>query len=84
MELSKACSYGLTAVCVLGKSEGLVKAERIARQYDIPREYLLKVMQKLGEAGIVKGKRGPHGGLSLARPTTKITMQTHMMAQCRS
>ncbi len=31
-------------------------------------------MQQLVRARILQSKRGPHGGFSLARPATKITM----------
>ena len=37
-------------------------------------EYLLKLLQQLVRANVLRSKRGPRGGFSLAKPTKKITM----------
>jgi Rrf2 family protein len=37
-------------------------------------EYLLKILQQLVRANVLRSKRGPRGGFSLAKPTNKITM----------
>ena len=37
-------------------------------------EYLLKILQQMVRANILRSKRGPRGGFSLARPLKKISM----------
>jgi Rrf2 family protein len=49
-------------------------SQTIAKQYNIHSEYLLKIMQQLAKANVLRSKRGPHGGYSLARLPKKITM----------
>ncbi len=49
-------------------------SQAIAKQYNIPIEYLLKIMQQLVMANVLRSKRGPRGGFSLARSPEKITM----------
>ena len=49
-------------------------SQDIAREYDIPLEYLLKILQQLVRAHVLKSKRGPSGGFSLAKPASRISM----------
>jgi Rrf2 family protein len=41
---------------------------------DIPYAFLLKIMNRLAQAGILRSKRGPHGGFSLAIPAQEISL----------
>ena len=41
---------------------------------NIPVEYLLKILQQLVKANILKSKRGPRGGFSMAKKPTQISM----------
>jgi Rrf2 family protein len=56
------------------QGDGVVLSQDISKQYDIPLEYLLKILQQLVRANVLRSKRGPRGGFSLAKPTNKITM----------
>ena len=49
-------------------------SQSVSKEYDIPLEYLLKILQQLVRANVLRSKRGPRGGFSLAKPTNKITM----------
>ena len=40
----------------------------------MPLEYLLKILGQLVRANILRSKRGPRGGFSLARAAKKISM----------
>ena len=51
-----------------------VLSAKISKQYNIPIEYLLKIMHQLVRAGILRSKRGPKGGFTLAKPASKITL----------
>ncbi len=49
-------------------------SQDISKKYNIPLEYLLKILQQLVKANILRSKRGPRGGFSLARPIKKISL----------
>jgi len=76
MRVSSSVSYGLLAVGYVAqhKDKNLVLSQDVAKEYDIPLEYLLKIMQQMVRGQILRSKRGPRGGFSLARPLNKITM----------
>jgi Rrf2 family protein len=56
------------------QGDGVVLSQNISKQYDIPLEYLLKILQQLVRANVLRSKRGPRGGFSLAKLPNKITM----------
>ena len=68
--------HGLLAVYYLAKNQSkkLVITQSIADDYNIPPEYLYKILQNLVKVGILKSKRGPGGGFLLAKSPKKITM----------
>ncbi len=76
MKLNRSTGHGLLAVAYIAqnKDQGLIVSQDVSKKYNIPLEYLLKIMQQLVKARILQSKRGPRGGFSLARPATKITM----------
>lgn len=49
-------------------------APQIAEISKVPVDYLFKVLQALARAGLVTGQRGKHGGYSLARAGSAITI----------
>ena len=76
MRVSRSTAYALLAVGYIAKKhgDGLVPAEDISQKYDIPLEYLLKILQQLVRADVLRSKRGPRGGFSLAKTTDKISL----------
>lgn len=76
MRVSRSTGYALLAVGYIAKHQGngVVLSQDVSRQYDIPLEYLLKILQQLVRANVLRSKRGPRGGFSLAKPANKITM----------
>lgn len=76
MRISRSTGYALLAVGYITKNQsgGLVMSQDIAREYDIPLEYLLKILQQLVRAHVLKSKRGPSGGFCLAKPASRISM----------
>ena len=76
MRPTSSTKYALLAVGYVAQQKGknLVISQDVAKTYGIPLEYLLKIMQELAKAQILRSKRGPRGGFSLARPLSKITM----------
>lgn len=76
MRVSRSTGYALLAVGYIAKNQGdgVVLSQDISSQYDIPLEYLLKILQQLVRANVLRSKRGPRGGFSMAKPANKITM----------
>ena len=76
MRISRSTGYALLAVGYIAKhhQEGIVLSQNISKEYNMPLEYLLKILQQLVKSNVLRSKRGPRGGFSLARPAKKISM----------
>ena len=76
MKISRSTGYALLAVGYIAqhKDQRIILSQDISKKYDIPLEYLLKILQQLVRANVLHSKRGPRGGFSLAEPVKKITM----------
>ncbi len=51
-----------------------VPAQAIGERQGIPARYLEQILAKLRKAELVRSKRGPGGGYSLARPAAEISV----------
>jgi Rrf2 family protein len=76
MKLSLKTRYGFLAMGYIAahQEDGEVGAEAIARAYHIPRYSVLKVLEQLVKGGVVRSKRGPHGGFVLNKKAEEITL----------
>lgn len=76
MKISRSTGYALLAVNYIckHKDQDIILSQNIAKEYDIPLEYLLKILQQLVKANVLRSKRGPRGGFSLAKSPTKISL----------
>ncbi len=76
MKLNRSTGYALLAVGYIAKHQDkkLIISNAISEKYDIPLEYLLKILQQLVKANILRSKRGPRGGFSLAKAPSKISL----------
>ena len=76
MRISRSTGYALLAAGYIAQhqKQNVVLSQSIAKEYNIPLEYLLKILQQLVRANVLNSKRGPRGGFSLAKPAKKITM----------
>jgi Rrf2 family protein len=76
MKISRSTGYALLALGYIAKNQDqkIILSQTISKEYDIPLEYLLKIMQQMVRAGILRSKRGPRGGFSIAQSPKKISM----------
>ena len=76
MRISRSTGYAMLAVGYLAQhqKQKIVLSQDISKKYNIPLEYLLKILQQLVKANLLRSKRGPRGGFSLARPLRKMTL----------
>lgn len=78
MQVSRKIDYALRAVIHLAGEEGgdrVCAVGEIAAQERIPRQFLEKIIQHLIRGGLVRSRRGPHGGYVLARPAERMTFR---------
>lgn len=76
LRLSKKLLFAIEAVVDVAYNAGPVpvRSTDISRRQGIPRRYLEQVLQQLVHHGVLSGQRGPRGGYTLARESTKISV----------
>lgn len=75
MKLTRFTDYALRVLIYLGlQQDGRVTIREISEAYDISRNHLMKVVSNLTRLGYLDARRGPGGGLSLARPASEINI----------
>lgn len=75
MRLTRFTDYALRVLIYLAANdEQPATIARIAAQFGISRNHLMKVVPELVQQGYVIGQRGKGGGLQLARPPEEINV----------
>ena len=76
MKVSRSTGYGIIAMGYIAKHQNkpIILSQDIAEEYNIPLEYLLKILQQMVRADILRSKRGPRGGFSLAKSLKKVSL----------
>jgi Rrf2 family cysteine metabolism transcriptional repressor len=76
MMFSTKAEYGVRVMAHLAATDGSgpVSLGVIAEAEGLPLAYLEHLVQRLRRAGLVESRRGAHGGYSLSRPASTITM----------
>ncbi len=76
MQLGKASAYGAFATLYIAEHEtgGPVQGRDIARACGIPEEYLLKILQQLARARVLRSERGRAGGFLLRKTPSRTTL----------
>ncbi len=76
IKISEAGAIGLHAgVYLAGNPERVCSAGEMAATLQVSEAHLVKVLQRLTRAGLVRTIRGPKGGYALARPAVRITLR---------
>jgi len=78
MQVSRRIDYALRAMIHLANEEQGARAcsvAQIAARERVPRQFLEKIVQELIHKGLVRSRRGPHGGYVLARPAEQMTFR---------
>ena len=75
LRISRKIDYGLRAMIYLASVArgAVVPFREIARQMDVPEDFLAKILKTLVDAGLVRSTRGPHGGYALARDPSDVS-----------
>ena len=76
MKLNHAASYAIHAMVHIARSKpGVPQASHdIAHKHKIPERFLLKVLKPMVSAGLLNSVKGPHGGYSLAKQPSQVSL----------
>lgn len=75
MKLTRFTDYSLRVLIYLGlRDNGRVTIKEISDAYNISRNHLMKVVSLLTRMGYVDARRGPGGGIALARSARDIVI----------
>ncbi|NOQ51578.1 MAG: Rrf2 family transcriptional regulator [Desulfuromonadaceae bacterium] len=82
MKLSTKSRYGVRAMFDMAYHAGNQPAQikDISRRQNISPRYLEQIFQDLKKAGLLKSRRGPQGGYTLAKPAEEITVKDIVLA----
>jgi Rrf2 family protein len=83
MKIGSKGHYGLLALAELAANYRMrraVQVKEIAKNQNIPPEYLGQIMVVLKRAHLVHGSRGPTGGYILARPPETVSVKEILQA----
>jgi len=73
--ISQTAEYALrSVVCLASQPDTPLTTSQIAGITKVPANYLSKVLQALGRAGVVSSQRGLHGGFVLTQPPDSLTL----------
>lgn len=73
MKISSKAHYGLQAVFLLAKENGVLSAKDLEKQIGVSGKYLERIMRILSNAGVIKANRGTAGGYYLAKSPKQTT-----------
>lgn len=80
MKLTRFTDYSLRVLMHLGLQDNRrVTIREISASYDISRNHLMKVVSLLTRLGYLDARRGPGGGITLARPASEICLADVVM-----
>ena len=75
MILSKSFGYALRSVLYMAavqEEKKIIQLQEIARQLDVPKHFLGKVMKRLAKQGIIDSSKGHAGGYALNETTLSV------------
>ena len=76
MKLTKHTDYAFRVLLYVAvkKQEELSTIKEITQAFDMSRDHVMKIVQKLSKAGFIKALRGKNGGIRLGRPANEIVI----------
>ena len=74
MLLTRASEYALLSLDIILKSTSPVGSEQLAKELNIPKSFLAKILQNLAKSDILVSHRGAQGGYSLKKDAKNITL----------
>jgi len=89
MLFSKSFGYALRGVLYIALNRNekpRIQVDEIARELDVPKHFLSKVMKRMVQKGLLNSTKGPYGGISvnektLSTPLLDVVIITDSVAQ---
>ncbi len=78
MQLTKHTDYAFRVLIYLAMqpTDTLATIQEIAEYFDISRNHMMKIVQKLANAGFIQSIRGKQGGIKLGKPVQDINLRS--------
>ena len=81
MEVKRRTDYAIRMMVRLAmQDEGPMSVTKLAEADDVPYQFARAIQRDLSEAGLIKMKRGVHGGAVLSRPANEISFYDIFLA----
>ena len=76
MKLTKHTDYAFRVLIYLAAKDPmeLSTIKEVTSAFDISRDHVMKIVQKLAKAGIIESVRGKQGGMRLGKPKDEINL----------
>ncbi|QOG12655.1 Rrf2 family transcriptional regulator [Arcobacter sp. FWKO B] len=74
MLLTKKSEYAILALIAISKSNQPKNVDELAKELEISKSFLAKIMQNLSKHNVVNSYKGANGGFVLAKPSELITI----------
>ncbi len=76
MKLTKHTDYAFRVLLYVAvkKDKELSTIKEITQAFNMSRDHVMKIVQKLSKAGFIKALRGKNGGIRLGRPANEIVV----------
>ena len=74
MKISRSAHHSIRALVHLAKRDGNTTVHSIAKEENMPQEYLVKLLADLAKNRTTFSLKGPQGGHRLAKPAKEITL----------
>lgn len=75
MLMTRASEYALLSLVIIASSTSPKDSESLARELDISKSFLAKILQSLARANILNSYKGVNGGFSLAKEPQQISIK---------
>ncbi|CAM3112698.1 nitric oxide-sensing transcriptional repressor NsrR [Vibrio rarus] len=76
MQITSFTDYAIRTLIYLAslKDDELTNITKVSEVFDISRNHMVKIVNKLGQKGFIKTIRGKNGGIRLNQPVDKINI----------
>ncbi len=74
MHITRRTDYAVRMMLELARAGGRVSSKRLGGLADVTYPFARSIVTDLAAAGLVDARRGPGGGVALARPAGEITL----------
>lgn len=80
MIIKATTDYSIQMMIEIAKAAGVISSTKLSQVTDISQKYLKRIAVRLKEAGLIISVPGLHGGYSLARSASEISVLDIMLA----